>query len=98
MKNKRHIIIGSIFFIIHFLYNFFSGEWPHFDVDYYQEFFAYSLKVTIIVFIIILVLKLAKLLTVSKRYIYLYMYYAVIYYISAFLGNIIWMIIFNVQL
>ena len=98
MKNKRHIIIGSIFFIIHFLYNFFASKWPHFDVDYYQKFFACSLKIIFILFILILILKFAKLLIIPKRYMYLYIYYAVIYYISEFLGVITWMIVFDVQL
>ena len=98
IKNKRHIIIGSVFFIIHSFYFFFSYKCSHFDYYYYTPFFKFSKKVIIIVFIIMLVLKFTKLLAISKRHIYLYLYYVVIFYLSAFIGGITWMIVFNVQL
>ena len=98
MKNKCHIIIGSIFFIAHALYFFFSYKWSHFDYYYYIPFFEFTKKIIIIVFIIMLVFKWTKLLKISKRHIYLYIYYVVVFYISAFVGGITWMIVFNVQL
>ena len=89
MKNKYHIIIGSILFITHTLYNFFAGSWPHFHYYYYRIFSLYSKKIIMIVFILMLILKWTKLLLISKRYIYIYAYYAIIVYSSGMLGDIL---------
>ncbi len=94
MKNKRHIIIGSIIFIIHFFYNFFAGKWSHFNYYYYIPVIEFLEKAVIIVFIIMLMLKWIKLLVISKRYMYMYIYYVIISYSSGFLGNIIWLVIY----
>jgi hypothetical protein len=61
MNYKRHTIIGSIFFIIHTLYNFFSGKCSHFDYYYYIPTMEFLEKAAIIVFIAILLLKWTRL-------------------------------------
>ena len=89
MKNKRHIIIGSIIFIVNTPYNFFADGW--FYHYYYAPAvkFLFLKKVVIIVFILTLLLKWTKLLLISKRYIYIYAYYAIIVYSSGMLGDIL---------
>ena len=72
MKNKNHIIIGSIIFVIHTLYQFFSGRWSHFDIYYYMPAMEFLEKAAIIVFIAMLLLKWTKLLTINKRIIYIF--------------------------
>ncbi len=89
MTIKQHIIIGGIIFIINTLYVFFAYKWSYFDIHYYIPAMEFLEKVAIIAFIIILLLKWTKLLAISKRYIYIYVYYVIISYSSGVFGDIL---------
>ncbi len=80
--------MGSLIFITHTLYNFFASEWSHFNLDYYMPTIIFFKKAIIIIFILMLILKWTKLLVISKRYIYLYIYYVIIAYSSGVLGEL----------
>jgi hypothetical protein len=87
MNYKRHIIIGSIIFIINTIYNFFADGWLYHN--YYAPITIFLEKPTLIVLICILLLKWTKLLAIKKRIIYIYIYYSLLYYGSGLLGNIL---------
>ena len=87
MNYKRHIIIGSIIFVIHTLYSFVADGW--FYTDYYSPTVEFLHKPAILVFILMLLLKWTQLFKINNRIIYIYVYYSVIYFGSGVLGELL---------